>query len=463
MGESLAICSRFPGWLPSDRARQRGESAVARPSKAEEAILLASDHSAVADYLVKRGEAEHGRFWDSISEDAEAALLERGDRLIDLRLAEYCFYPATASALFHRDPNDWALRSLVLSNQKISESLFLKSFPECVFGNEEGLRAYLAGIAPDEVSVLFANPTIDDRFLENVLGLGEYWHAMPERSRLVALSNLAYNVKLQKPADTADHADGWGWHMAGKPFHAAWRLVIALDANADNARHLSHFYEHLAPYCLGRDGILDALPKWIPQNEAEREKEKKDNERGSLSSYQSIRRAAATMLLHSYDLKQEHLLESEDNAVRCGAYVAGKFTPDEMKCAIDRDGWLATESLMRNPNCWRTTDHRDALNDGVSTEAGAPSNNAPELNHWEYRRWANKFADEHPEWFDFEEVDLVAEDRPLTESSTGDLVRHVLTSPAFTSVSAKVESLARAQRIHFWLLVAILAVLLFRR
>ncbi|MFA5990378.1 MAG: hypothetical protein WC803_12350 [Sphingomonas sp.] len=78
---------------------------MARPSAAEEAILLASDNATIANYLVKRGEAEKGRYWD-IAEKTEAALLSRNDRLVDLRLAEYCFYAATASALFHRDPTD---------------------------------------------------------------------------------------------------------------------------------------------------------------------------------------------------------------------------------------------------------------------------------------------------------------------------------------------------------------------
>lgn len=438
---------------------------MARLNKAEEAILLASDNSAVADCLVQRGEEENGRFWDSISEDTEAALLERGDRLIDLRLAEYCFYPATAYALFHRDPNDWALRSLVLSNRKIAGQSF-NSFPECVFGSDAKLRAYLAGITPDDVSVLFANPTIDDGFLENVLGLGDYWQAMPERARLVALSSLASNPKLQRPVDTADYLDGWGWHMVGKPFHAAWRLVIALDANADNARHLSHLYDHLAPYCLEREGILDALQKWIPQNDAEREEQDNENERSSLSPYQNIRRAAAAMLLQSNELNQENLLKSDDNAVRCGAYSSGKFTTDEMKSAIERDGWLATLSLMQNPNCWRTSQHRDALSDGVDAQAEAPSNNTPELNYLEYKGWKTKFARDHPEWFEVVELESASEDYAATANSIEELAGHVLvwstfSFNSFTSLTEKIEKEARAQKVRFWLLVALIALIIF--
>ncbi|MBX9665638.1 integrase arm-type DNA-binding domain-containing protein [Novosphingobium sp.] len=77
-------------------------------------------------------------------------------------------------------------------------------------------------------------------------------------------SSLANNPKLKKPAETADHADGWGWYMAGQPFHEAWRLVIALDANADNARHLSHLYDHL---CAARACSRSARPLTLVSTE----------------------------------------------------------------------------------------------------------------------------------------------------------------------------------------------------
>lgn len=436
---------------------------MARPSKAEEAILLASDNEAAAAYLVKRGEAETSAFSDSISEETEAALLERHDRLIDLRLAEYCFHPATGRALFHRDPTDWALRSLVLSNKKVEKSNPFKTFPEWLFDSDEALKTYLCSITSAETSILFSNQTIDDSFLANVLELGDHWHAMPETSRFVALSNLAYNPKMQNPVDTIIGDNGWGEYLAAKPFNAAWRLVIALDASADSAFHLSNLYDRLAPRCFEPAGILGALPKWFPQNDAEREEEGKANKRGDLSPYQSIRRSAAAMLLQGYHLEQEQLLESEDNAIRCGAYIAGRFKPDEMTSAIARDGWLATASLMQNPNCWRTSEHRDALNVGVRAAASVTFTSAPELAYWEYRRWENKFEAEHPKWFEVEEVDLQPEDKPLTESSTGELVQQVFASSGFKSIGEKVESLAQAQRIHFWLLVVILVILVFRR
>jgi hypothetical protein len=430
---------------------------MARTSRAEEAILLASSDAAVADYLVKRGtEAKKQRWGEGISEETEAALLQRGNRLIDLRLAEYCLFSSTAQALFIRDPNDWALRSLLLSNQAMAEGHIMDRFPECLFEKEKGLLKYLSKISPDDASVLFKNPTLEDSFLENFLSLGSYWQAMPGNSRTIAVSTLAMNPKMQKEVEMRDHADGFGWHMAGKPFEHAWRLVINLDPTADNAMHLAHLYENLAKYCLKRDGILEALPKWKPQSDEELAKEAKDNERANTSDFQTIRRAAAAMLLTEYEVKQEALLASEDNAIRAGAYAAGKFAPAEMKAAVERDGWFAADSFLENPNCWRTAEHRDELLSGIS---GVDS----DWIGWRYDRYANKYRNERPEWFADNEIETADEDRPLTESSIGELTRSVVTSSNFNALSGDLARLAGAQKLQFWLLLVVIGILVFRR
>lgn len=429
---------------------------MGKPSEAENAILLATSNDAVADYLLKRGLKAKEGGWSAISEETEAALLARSDRLIDLRLAEYCLFPATAHALFHRDSDDWPLRSLVLSNEAVAHGMGWSPMPECIFGGKDGLKGYLTAVTPDDAGVLFTNPTLDDGFLEDVLGLGEYWQVMPEHARRVALSSLGFNSKMHQSVDMADHPDGFGWYMAGQPFHAAWRLVIELEVTADNARHLAVLYDHLTRYCLQRDGVLEALPRWMPQSQVEQEKEETDNKRGYFSDYQNIRRAATAMLLGGYELKQDELLQSSDIAVRCGTYAAGKFSPAEMGAAIERDGWFATASLMCNPLCWRTADHRNFLHDGLGSSDD-------ETRFWEYRRWSDKFAKENPEWFEIEEVSLDLEpDRSLTEISIGELTRHVVSSSAFTALAANIEKVVQAQKMQFWLMVALLVLLLFR-
>lgn len=435
---------------------------MTRPSKAEEAILLASDNSAVADYLVARGTACKSPSGSGISMETEVSLLERGDRLIDLRLAEYCLHEKTAQMLFHRDPEDSVLRSLILSNQAIGGGWPIPEFPTCIFGNEDGLLAYFATITIEEVQVLFVNPALGDNFLENVLSLKEYWQAMSVRSRQVMLSNLANNPKMQKPVRMADYDDGENWVDASQPFDAAWRLVVNLEATSSNAFHLSWFYQKLAPYCLDREGILEALPRWVAKTPAEKQEEDENNKKGELSPYQNIRRATAAMLLGTSTTEQDTLVQSDDIAVRCGAYVAGRFTPDEMKTAIERDGWIATVSLMQNPKCWRTAEHRDALDVALGSLGNEVSRSIEQIN-WEYRWWSEKFEKDHPDWFEFDEFDVEPEDRPLMESSIGELARNVFSSPAFTTLNARIEAIVHAQRVQFWILIALLAIIIFRR
>ena len=429
---------------------------MSRTQQAEDAILLASANDAVADFLVKRGiDAEKRRWGEDISEEAEAALLERGERLIDLRLAQYCLYSSTARTLFLRDSDDWALRSLLLSNEAMSKGRLMDSFPECLFENEKGLINYLSAITRDDAFILFKNPTLDDRFLENVLSLDTYWQAMPADTRPFALSSLGSNSKMQKEVQMGDHADGWGWFMAGKPFEHAWRLVIELEATTENARHLAQFYQTLARYCIPREGILEAIPRWKPQSDDEIAKETKENERQRLSKFQIIRRAASAMLVEEHEVKQEELLASDDAAIRAGAYAAGKFTPSEMDAAVNRDGWIAAESFMENPNCWRTEEHRDQLREGLSALES-------EWSRLEYDHLEEKHRADHPRWFDLAEIEIADEDRPLTESSIGELTRNVVTSSSFTALSGAVGALAASQKIQFWLLLIILAVLIFR-
>lgn len=420
---------------------------------AEEAILLASSNSAIADYLVKRGRKTLGEAsQDLISEKVEAALLERGDRLVDLRLAEFGFHLSTVKELFQRSSNDLPLRSLVLSNQKISERyrFLLQGFPSCLFDDEDALKAYLATASLYELESLFSNPTLHHSFLENVLSLRDYWQAIPQQSHAPILYILASNPIMQTPVRWIRYPDQGAWGKESGFINAAWRLVIELDASAGNAEALSYLYENLTPFCDRRDGILDALSKWIPDNKKEEEREELTNEGFMFSSYQEVRRSVSAMLLKNGPSSKWVMLKSDDIAIRCGAYVIGKHTPREMRRAIEKDGWWATASFMKNPSCWQTAGHREAF-------IGFPGSDN------EVYFWLDKVKKEHPEWFEFSELGLGDEDRPISESSMNEFIRHACSAAGVTALHASIESLKRAQRLQFALLSVALAIFLLCR
>jgi hypothetical protein len=402
---------------------------MAKSEKVVEAILQASDNATVADYLVRRAanpvDPEWIRLWGSISQEGEFALLERGDRLIDLRLAEFCRYRTTARALFHRDPADTVLRSLVLSNRTqwfaLPEDLF-PDLPEEQWDAAPemdqlyGIESFLQRITSEEARALFENPAISRSFLAHFLmhkrypssARFMYWQALQPEMRNQALRALSTNPLWQRWKVFED--------SKGEEY-AAWGL-LRLDVTVPNAHALAELCEQLPP--VWDDDLAGALQRWTPQDDDERERELKDNREGDLSNYQCIRRAASAALLKGGRMSQKDLLQSDDLALRCGAYMGGGFslldvpmTPELMQQGIRRDGWFAVQSMLRNPSCWKTAEARELMLSNeeehelmLSTVEEDSDTSKPRLEYWEYEyrkrernQWLKKFQKEHPEWF----------------------------------------------------------------
>jgi hypothetical protein len=143
---------------------------MGRTSWADGEILLASSAERIRDSLIEQAN-RHGDA-SYVSEEVEAELLARQDRLLDLTLAEFCQHAETARALFFREPADETLRGLILSNTRFAGSALMWGFPHCLFASEEATFAYFGQIAPYERAALFSNPSLSDEFLEAFLSLG---------------------------------------------------------------------------------------------------------------------------------------------------------------------------------------------------------------------------------------------------------------------------------------------------
>jgi hypothetical protein len=429
-----------------------GKHRLERTSKAEEAILLASEPRDVRDYLAKR--ASSAGLFDRISKETEAELLSRGNRLIDLSLAEYCLHQETARALFDRNADDWPIRALVLSNTALAKGSF-RGFPECLFGSEDDVLKYLKTSSADEQAMLFRNPSLDDSFLESFLSLGKPWEAVKQEQRLWALDHLALNEKLQHNRSTADHDDGFNWYMAGKPFEAAWALIEKLEPSAEAAAHLSRLLRDLPADTYKTEGINEALKRWqgTPSDIAG---EGAENAKARLSPFQQVRQAGARLLAGKHNAVPGHFLASDDVAIRCGAYEGErKLTADQIKSAIERDADLARVHLMRNEALWRSEKMRDLLVDELLR--GAESDEP----RWEYQRRDAHYRKEFPAWFE-RDGDGYAEpdERPISESSIGALVTSVVADPAIKSLQARLAALEKTQQTMLWMLGATLVLLI---
>lgn len=418
---------------------------------AEEAILLASEPRDVREYLVKR--ASKPSFWDPISKETEAELLSKGDRLIDLSLAEYCLHRETASVLFMRNQSDWPIRSMILSNQALSKGDIFQSFPECVFGSEEALLAYLRSISNDERAVLFNNPSLDDGFLVAFLSLGKPWETMDSQQRLWALDNLAANVKLQRRRSSADFDDGWDWYSAGKPFEAAWSLIEKLDPGEDTAQHLGALLRNLPSGSYQTEGIADALKAWRT-GKGEADKEAKENAEGKLSDFQNVRQAGARLLVSMNAGEPISYLNSDDIAYRCGAYEAsGDLSTELVEAAVKRDGDLARVHLIRNARLWRKEETRYILLDVVLSEAET------EEPRWEFQRRDRHYRKEFPAWFK-DEAYSEPDDRLISELSIADVVGALVADLNIKSLQDRLSSIEKTQLNFMWMVGVTLFVLI---
>jgi hypothetical protein len=425
---------------------------MGRTSWANGEILLASSAERIRDYLIEGANGQGNASY--VSEEVEAELLARHDRLLDLTLAEFCQHAETARALFFRAPADETLRALILSNTRLAESEYMWGFPNRLFASEEATFAYFGQIAPNERAALFSNPSLGEEFLEAFLSLGPPWQAMEPQQRLLALRNLAGNEKLKQSPDTQDFDDGWGYYMAGKPFEAAWRLIQRLEPSADTARHLSVFLRNLPANCSDTAQIGEALGRWqTPADESD--KEAQENSKGRLSACQMVRQAGARLLASHYKADTQTLFDSDDVAIRCGAYEgARKLSEKAIEAAVERDGDLARVHLISNENLWRTQALRDILIDDVRRGSDT------EEPRWEYADRERQYRKKHPAWFADDRY-FEPDERPISEFSISGVVTSIANEPAVRELKERIVRLEKTQQITLWLagitLVALLS------
>lgn len=425
---------------------------MGRTSWAEGEVLLASSTERIRDRLVARG--EQPKFFDPISQEVEAELLARRERLLDLTLAEFCLHPETAQTLFFREPADETLRLLVLSNAAMANAGFFRGFPHCLFGSEEATLAFLSNVSGSERAALFSNPSLDDSFLDSFLSLGPPWEAMDTDQRLWALDNLAENEKLRRRRDETEFFDGWAWFMAGKPFAAAWGLIYRLEPSPEAAPRLSSLLRNLPADCSEKTEVSAALGKWqTPESEASKEAD--ENDKGRLSAYQMVRQAGARLLASDYKAQIQDQLASDDVAIRCGAYEgARKLGEEALEAAVDRDGDLARVYLIRNEHLWRKQPLRDLL---VDVLGGAKT----EEPRWEFERWERHYRKQSPGWFADEDY-CEPEDRPISESSMAELIAGVSNAHAIRDLQTRLSGMEKTQQYTFWIAGLALVILLSR-
>ena len=301
----------------------------------KEAEVLAMPPGQVSTFLKERATSGWQNY--EVDEDAEAALLQRNEPLINLSLAQHAKFIETLQKLFQIGEPSSPIRLAILSNTVVSGRPG-EEFPVALFGTDdtngtnEQAAAWMASASNQEVAALFENPNLGDWFLRDILNAHKPYDSVTDQQLLEIVYALSKNKRMSTPydGDLDAMADGQ-YHLV---FDAAWGLAERLPATHKFAQALSPFYENLCTDGGLKDPLAVAA-RWVldPSDEDEVKEEVSTLQSGYLTPYQGVRKGLARLVLPSSTPNREfrwfraHGLNEINNlAVLLKTFCSGNIT-----------------------------------------------------------------------------------------------------------------------------------------
>lgn len=416
-----------------------------------EAELLASSPETVADWL-----RDHLPWseTDPTDDSLEANLLARQERVIDLALARYGTSASVLQNLFGRE--DEVLRAAALSNENVYQGI---DFPRALDMDRQ--LNWLSGLSEIELKALFSNPKLSSYQIKLFFSMEGAWQVLSESQRKTAAWCLVNN--MMQWTDTFSVFDPDTWESTRLDcIEAAYAFADRIEMTPPWPAMLARLYSKLGePSYISFDPLKIAA-RWASSDDED--ETKKDNKKGNLTTHQEVRcglgRLAAAKA--GSDVKKlESLLQHKDVAVRCGAYLVAHLSAEQVDAACKKDKYLACNYLIPNEHIWRYGETRDILEEACD-KASKGEEWIISVFH-RFHRQRDLMAEAHPDWFAEKNwQDDEGAEKPLTESSVGEIVEQLVTSPAFISLTARVEANSKESTYRFWVLVAILVVIAFQ-
>jgi hypothetical protein len=350
----------------------------------------------------------------------EGALLGRGSPAIDLAIARYGRSIKTVSSLFQNAKPGTAIRLACLSNQSLSEGLWLRSehfpFPTSLLSNVEEEDWFIranerrvpcselsfeiwsvpspalldwVGNAPDEeLDALFENPTLSPAFVYNLFRRKESWSKISDERLLKIVDIIGNNERLKSPWNeylanvSRDYKSEYyynhffyaTWELAGTvPVSDCWAIALAKVFRNQPVIESDNLSEVGGPLL---SEVLGWSERWLPipcSSASDRGYKGLTNTSPSEKFAASaagdprgvIRRALAKVAISGW--RKEHdihqmILNSEDIAFRSAAYSVMRFTTaEQLEAGFERDREIAREGFVLNPRIWESKEARHRL------------------------------------------------------------------------------------------------------
>ncbi|MHB1991402.1 hypothetical protein [Metallibacterium scheffleri] len=375
---------------------------------------MAMPPTAVAEFLKQRaGKSSYEDIYDPVDVGVEEALRGRGDLLINLALARYGRHMEAVSALFQAAEPGSPVRLACLANRALADkTFFCLSFPVGLLIREpkrmawqspswqdnEMFAKWLVVASDDELDALFENPTLSDSFLRGILKGRDGWESIPDDKLCHFVSILHCNPRMWTPRE--EDWDGNADFDYSAVFDAAWRLAETAPATKDWADALGWLYEKLQPDSFSIKEPLALVSRWHVDPD---DVEAKDHATGYLGAKGRVRKGLARLALHKDGKLLAELLASDDIALRAAAYAAGSLNADQLRAGYEKDGNLAYNEAIQNPNLWMTPVRRKALYDIARSVDRADKYYGMDAEE-ALGSMTKYMQKKHPEWFADEEA-----------------------------------------------------------
>jgi hypothetical protein len=435
-----------------------------------EAELMARSPEGVYDWFNDYA-ARVDHFSAELDVEAENALRDRNEPLIDLALAKFTRNSETARVLFKDAQNEpltdlapakftrssntaellftharsanqsnahaRAVRMAVLSNQVLGGGFF--KIPDSVFSDgRAGVLAWLSVAEKAELFALFQNPSIDVIFLRQFLEQKDSWLALDEDRLFNAMHALIQNKRMRTEYD--GDMDGSAEYTHNAVFAAAWKLAETVPTTPRWATILGHLLEGM-PEGASVKNPLTIAQRWQAgaDNEKAQEEEERYAKSGYLTSYQMVRSALAKADISARRGSAERFLLSDDPAFREAAYSTMRLSVEQIQAGYERDKNLAVNCCQRNDWLWMEPEKRKVLHDVSWAILEYNSHYMDSANTYNFIEEQQKLK--HPAWFS--ESELVEQaDLPPTRGDitavieAGDRIKDAWLEPIATALVA---------------------------
>lgn len=361
-------------------------------SVVDEARLVVSPAETVVRYLEDRGaQVAKQPFSDTADEQFEQSLLDRHDPLIDLALARWCCHIPTGRTLLAANRGDCthalAIRLSLLSNVTAGAS-FMSNGPTAFFGDSP--MGWFPTATDEELTAFFKNPSLNNEFFEAFFNGEAAWACLSEPQRLTAVRAVTGNPRMSTPYDQS-FADGYAEFSHNKMFEAAWNMAATVPNTRAWAFALGWLFDVLLPIGHNIDDPLTSAARWTPDDD-------EGIKHGALSPFQNVRKGLARLALAKNAKRTDEFLASDDPALRAVVYASRSLNTDQIATAVERDGAMGFDEMVRNTQLWRGQEQRDALRAASWTVINADPH-SDLLPHNLFTGMWERMEREHPSWF----------------------------------------------------------------